>query len=82
MAGGYSNYGGDIQFFNVLIDDGADPKFDSSGKDNTIKISGNYTNNSDIAKVKGTTFIFNGTGDQTIYSAIVPKLRTNVLPIC
>jgi hypothetical protein len=72
-AGGGAGYSGSIQFHNVLIDDGADPKFDNGGKANTIKISGNFTNNNaDMGKVKGTTFIFNGTGNQTIYSAIVP----------
>jgi len=72
-AGGGGKYKGDIQFFNVLIDDGADPKFNNDGDHVTIKIAGNFeNNNADMHKVDKTTFIFNGTGDQTIYSAMVP----------
>jgi len=72
-AGGGGEFKGDVQFHNVLIDDGADPKFNNSGDDVTIKISGNFTNNnSEMKKVDKATFIFNGTADQTIYSAMVP----------
>jgi len=72
-AAGASNYKGGIQFFNVLIDDGADPKFNTDGNDVTIKIAGNFTNNNaGLSKIDKSTFIFNGTGDQTIYSASNP----------
>lgn len=72
-AGGGSDFRGNVQFHNVLIDDGADPKFNNDGNDVTLNISGNFTNNNaDMDKVDKTTFVFNGTGDQTIYSAMVP----------
>ncbi len=45
----------------------------NDGNHVTIKIAGNFkNNNADMNKVDKTTFIFNGTGDQTIYSAMVP----------
>jgi len=73
LAGGGADYRGNVQFYNVVIDDGADPKFNNDGDDVTINISGNFTNNNaDMDKVDKTTFVFNGTGDQTISSAMVP----------
>jgi len=73
VAGGGADYRGNVQFYDVLIDDGADPKFNNDGDHVTIKIAGDFTNNNaNMAKVDKSTFIFNGTGAQTIYSAIVP----------
>jgi len=72
-AGGGADYRGNVQFHDVLIDDGADPKFNNAGDNVTLNISGNFTNNNaDMDKVNKTTFVFNGTDDQSIYSAMVP----------
>jgi len=72
-ASGGADYRGNVQFHNILIDDGADPKFNNDGDHITINIFGDFTNNNaNMDKVNKTTFVFNGTGDQTIYSAMVP----------
>ncbi|MBT8378473.1 MAG: hypothetical protein KJN64_04525 [Ignavibacteria bacterium] len=72
-AGGGSYFKGNVKFHNVFINDGADPKFDNNGDDVTIKISGNFTNNNaNMNEIEDATFIFNITGDQTIYSAVIP----------
>ena len=62
---------GSTQFFNVVIDDGVNPMFDNNGGGN-IKIAGNFTNNNPDLDVTQATFTFNGSGDQTIYSASTP----------
>ena len=62
---------GTTQFFNVIIDDGVNPKFDTKEKGN-IQIAGSFTNYNPDLDVKNATFTFNGTGDQTIYSASTP----------
>jgi len=67
-AGRSANYKGDIQFNDVLIDDGVNPRFDNNNNVNVF-ISGDYTNNNPNLRVTKATFILNGTGDQTIYSA-------------
>jgi hypothetical protein len=69
-AGGGANYTGNVQFHNVLIDDGAD--YNSDNNSDNIKISGNFINNNpDLDNNKGTV-TFNGTGQQTIYTASTP----------
>jgi len=62
---------GTTQFFNVLIDNGVEPKFDNKQGGN-IKIAGNFTNNNPDLDVTKASFTFNGAGDQTIYSAATP----------
>ncbi|MCG6912719.1 T9SS type A sorting domain-containing protein [bacterium BMS3Abin03] len=62
---------GTTQFFNVIIDNGVNPMFDSQ-EDVNIKIAGSFTNNNPDLDVTKATFTFNGTGDQTIYSASAP----------
>jgi len=58
---------GTNQFFNVIIDEGANPKFDND-PNGLIKVAGNWTNNSSIASLtlNNTTVEFNGTSVQTI----------------
>jgi hypothetical protein len=70
-AGPAARFLGNIQFHNVVVEDGVDPKFDNGGGSN-IKISGNYTNNNPNLNVTKSTFTFNGWGDQTIFSASAP----------
>jgi len=67
-AGNSSNYKGDIQFNDIVIDDGVNPRFDNNNNVN-INISGNYTNNNPNLRVTKATFTFNGTNDQTIFTA-------------
>jgi hypothetical protein len=62
---------GSTQFFNVIIDDVVNPNFDTKGG-GYIKIGGNFTNNNPDLDIIKATFNFNGTGDQTIYSASTP----------
>lgn len=62
---------GTTQFFNVVIDNGVNPMFDNNNNGD-IKIAGSFTNNNPDLNVKNATFTFNGTGDQTIYSASTP----------
>jgi hypothetical protein len=66
---------GTNQFFHVIINSGVDPKFDrgASGKiKGKIKVAGDFTNNNSLLDVTTAEFIFNGTSDQTIYSACNP----------
>jgi hypothetical protein len=70
-SGAGADYLGNIQFHNVVIDAGVNPKFDNNNNQ-TIKVSGNYTNNNTALDITKTTFVFNGSGDQTIYSASSP----------
>jgi hypothetical protein len=63
---------GSNQFFNLVIDDGVQPNFDNNSSNN-ILIAGNFENNNPNLNLtdKG-TFTFNGSGNQTIYSASTP----------
>lgn len=57
------------QFFNVVVDAGADPRF-SQTPGSAIKISNTFTNANPALNVgPNATFTFNGTGIQTISSA-------------
>jgi hypothetical protein len=62
---------GTNQFFNVIIDAWVNPKFDNSG-DGNISIAGDFKNNNSSLDVTNSTFTFNGSGDQTLYSASIP----------
>ena len=66
---------GTNQFFNVIIDAAADPKFDriAAGK---INVAGNFTNNNSSLDVTTAEFTFNGTSAQTIYSTATPLPAT------
>ena len=60
---------GSRQFNHVIINAGVEPKF-SDRINYVIPISGNFTNNNTaLVNTSNSTFIFNGTTDQTIYSA-------------
>jgi hypothetical protein len=66
---GASFASGANQFFNLIVDSDADPKFDQSAN-SSILIAGNYTNNNSSLDIsQKATFTFNGSGDQTIYTA-------------
>lgn len=68
---------GTVQFFHVIINSGVNPAFDGQGP-SVIRIAGNFTNSNtglDDDQTKVTT-IFNGPGDQTIYSAASSGKRT------
>ncbi|HMT30453.1 MAG TPA: hypothetical protein PKD91_14355, partial [Bacteroidia bacterium] len=69
--GNQSNFAsGTRQFCNIVIDNNVDPGFSNSNP-STIPISGNFTNNSNsFSNTANSTFTFNGSGNQTIYSAI------------
>lgn len=57
---------GTRQFNNIIVDASDDPKF-SQASASTINISGNFTNsNTTLTNTTNSTFIFNGTGAQTI----------------
>ena len=73
--GGSDFASGTTQFFNVKINDGVDPMFDAKNGAN-IKIAGNFTNENPDLDVENATFTFNGSGDQTIYSASTPLPAT------
>ncbi len=71
-AGPASNFStGTNQFSNVIIDSGADPGFDNKPT-GQISVNGNYTNNNSSLDVTTAEFTFNGSGDQTVYSASTP----------
>jgi hypothetical protein len=72
---GGPTFQGNIQFHNVVIDSGVDPNFNRVNNQ-TIRVSGDYTNKNSSLDVTNTTFIFNGSGDQTIYSASTPLPAT------
>lgn len=66
---------GSAQFYNFLIDDGANPRFDNRVA--TIRVAGNLTNYNGRLDVENeVTFLFNGTGDQAIESESRRKSRT------
>jgi hypothetical protein len=72
-AGGGPDFStGTNQFYNVIIDAGADPKFDKKAN-SKIKVAGNFTNNNSSLDVTTAEFTFNGTSDQTISSASNPS---------
>lgn len=63
---------GNNQFFNIEIDDDVQPTFDNVDSNN-IFIAGNFiNNNTNLSITDKATFTFNGSGDQTIYSASNP----------
>ena len=63
---------GTNQFYNIIVDPGIEPDFDLV-PGSVIKVSGNFTNNnSDLDNSCNATFVFNGSGAQTIYSASTP----------
>ncbi len=63
---------GSNQFFNIEIDDGVQPAFDNKASNN-ILVAGNFVNNNPNLNItSNATFTFNGSGNQTIYSASTP----------
>jgi Secretion system C-terminal sorting domain len=58
---------GTNQFYNIVIDDAANPKFDND-PNTTIRVGGSWTNNSSITSLTGnnTTVEFNGLSAQTV----------------
>ncbi len=68
-AGAGAVYTGNVQFFNLTIDPGANYNLQSG---DVIKIAGNYINNNSSLDNSSGTLIFNGTSPQTIYSASSP----------
>jgi hypothetical protein len=71
-GGGGSDFStGTNQFYNVIVDAGVNPKFDNKGGGN-VSVAGNFTNNNSGLDVAKSTFTFNGSGNQTIYSASTP----------
>ena len=69
-AGGMADYTGNVQFYNVLVDTGAD--YNTDNDNDNIKIAGNFINNSPKLDNDKGTITFNGTSAQTIYSASTP----------
>lgn len=72
VSGGGADFGnGTNQFNNILIDPGAEPGFNNGNNKSPIYVSGNFTNNNPTFKTGNqSTFIFNGTSNQAIYSAV------------
>ena len=66
---------GTNQFFYVIVDAGVNPKFDNAGGGN-ISVAGDFTNNNSSLDVTSAEFTFNGSGDQSIYSASTPVPAT------
>ncbi len=65
--GNFSN--GTNQFYNLVVDAGADPRFDRRSGSQVL-VAGNFiNNNSSLDNSNKVTFVFNGSGDQTITSA-------------
>ncbi len=83
-AGRGADYQGDIQFHDIIIDAKADPKFDNDNNVN-INVSGDYENNNSGLRVTKATFTFNGSGDQSIFSASTSAnscpLRSSIFPV-
>ena len=68
-GGGGGGFGGTNQFFNVIVNAGVDPKFDKN-TGAVIAIAGSFENyNTKLDNTTNATFVFNGSGNQTIYSA-------------
>lgn len=66
---------GSAQFYNFVVDDGANPRFDNRVA--TIRVAGNLTNYNGRLDVENEViFLFNGTGDQTIESEARRRTRT------
>jgi hypothetical protein len=71
-GGGGPNFStGTNQFYNVIVDAGVNPKFDNAGGGN-ISVAGDFINNNSSLDVTNAEFTFNGSGDQSIYSASTP----------
>ena len=63
---------GTNQFHNIIVNPGIEPDFDLV-PGSVIKVSGNFTNNNvDLDNSCNATFVFNGSGAQTISSASTP----------
>ncbi|HEY5123083.1 MAG TPA: T9SS type A sorting domain-containing protein [Ignavibacteria bacterium] len=68
-GGGTTFVNTNTQFYNIVVDAGADPFFDDDNS-SVVNISGNFTNNnSTLTSSDKATFIFNGTGTQTLTSS-------------
>ncbi len=69
-SGNQSNFAtGTRSFSNVIVDAGVNPGF-SIATSSTIPVKGNFTNNNTaLVNTANATFIFNGTVDQTVFSA-------------
>ena len=66
---------GSAQFYNFVIDDGANPRFDNRVA--TIRVAGNLTNYNGRLDVENeVSFLFNGTGNQAIESEARRRSRT------
>jgi len=67
---GLSNYSnGTNQFYDVVVDAGVDPRFDRRSGSQVLVAGDFVNNNSTLDNNDKVTFVFNGTGDQTITSA-------------
>ena len=74
---GLSNFSnGTNQFYNLVVDAGVDPRFDRRSGSQVL-VAGNFVNNnSTLDNSTKVTFVFNGSGDQTITSASSSGNRT------
>ena len=75
-AGAGATYTGNVQFNNLIVDAGADYNLNDG---ETIKISGNYTNNNSSLKDEKGTLYFNGTSSQTFFSASPNNIAGNII---
>lgn len=75
-GGGGPDFSASNQFYDILIDAGVDPAFDNTAA-SVINISHDFTNNSTaLSATTAATFVFNGTGAQSIYSAVTGTAAT------
>jgi hypothetical protein len=75
MAGAGSEFKGNVQFYNMSVNTGADYNIEDG---DVINISGNFTNNNPSLDNDKGTLIFNGTSPQTIYSASSPATSKTI----
>ncbi|MBL0339773.1 MAG: hypothetical protein IPP71_01965 [Bacteroidetes bacterium] len=67
---------GTRQFFNILVDNNVNPGFSNTGP-SAIPIKGDFTNNNNaLVNSVNSTFIFNGTGNQIITTAVTNNNST------
>jgi hypothetical protein len=76
-ADGGADFTGNVQFYNMIVNAGANYKMDNSA--DVIKVSGNFTNNNSSLPDNNGTLVLNGSAAQTYYSASPNFIASNVI---
>jgi hypothetical protein len=79
-AGAGAVYSGNVQFYNLIVNAGANYTFNANT--DTIRVAGNYTNNNSSLENNLGTLILNGISAQTFYSASTKNVAANVIVSC